>query len=180
MCVLVCCFTDMFWLFYWCVLWCVVSLMCCGVLYYWCGVFFTDMCCGGVFYWCVLYVVSLCCGVLFQWCDVFYWGVLCVVSLMCCVFHWCVLWCVVSRMCCVLFYGCVLFHWRGVLHGHRAASVMERPVCQCGLHIAFSRPRLAMLSDNVRNSTYLHVLRKVSGTMTLLINRPSPLVPHSC
>ncbi|KAK7504556.1 hypothetical protein BaRGS_00004042 [Batillaria attramentaria] len=42
----------------------------------------------------------------------------------------------------------------------QAPKVLERPVCQCGLHITLSRPRLAILSDPVRNSIYLKLLKK--------------------
>ena len=66
-----------------------------------------------------------------------------------------------------------------VMCDHRAASVLERPVCQCGLHVAFSRPRLAMLSDSVRNNIYLHALQKVSVAMKSLVIHPSYFFTHS-
>lgn len=39
-------------------------------------------------------------------------------------------------------------------------SVAERPVCECGLHIAVSRSRLAMLGEKHRNSVFYEVLKK--------------------
>ena len=43
----------------------------------------------------------------------------------------------------------------------RKASVVERPVCEYGLHVAVSRTRLAMLNDPYRNKVYLNLLQKV-------------------
>ncbi|KAK7114180.1 hypothetical protein V1264_000285 [Littorina saxatilis] len=59
----------------------------------------------------------------------------------------------------------------------QTAAVTERPVCECGLHIALSRQRLAMLGDPVRNNTYLTVLTKhiTSSSVCLCISDGSLL-----
>ena len=38
------------------------------------------------------------------------------------------------------------------------------PVCRCGAHVVYSRPRMAMLSDRSRNNAYAAALKKVSKT----------------
>ena len=43
----------------------------------------------------------------------------------------------------------------------------DRPICVCGTHITYSRSRLGMLSDPVRNKTYMNVLRKVRSIIII-------------
>lgn len=52
---------------------------------------------------------------------------------------------------------------------NQQASVLQRPVCQCGLHITLSRPRLAMLSDPIRNSAYLKILNKHVNSSSVVL-----------
>lgn len=64
----------------------------------------------------------------------------------------------------------------------RETKIPERPVCTCGLHLTYSRSRLAMLSDSNRNDLYLRVLRKASGLhalhvfMSLKANQDKPKI----
>lgn len=54
----------------------------------------------------------------------------------------------------------------------------QRPVCTCGLHIAFSRNRLAQLNDEHRNSVFVKALQKhLSPTSVCLVISDGSLLP---
>ncbi|XP_076448751.1 protein arginine N-methyltransferase 7-like [Babylonia areolata] len=48
-------------------------------------------------------------------------------------------------------------------------DLSERPVCECSLHMAVSRSRLGMLSDESRNSVFLQTLRKHVSSTTVCV-----------
>ena len=41
----------------------------------------------------------------------------------------------------------------------------DRPVCTCGIHLAWSRSRLRMLNDSARNNKLMAALTKVYNTI---------------
>ncbi|XP_022092026.1 protein arginine N-methyltransferase 7-like isoform X2 [Acanthaster planci] len=60
--------------------------------------------------------------------------------------------------------------WFNVSHSDKPRVDPERPVCHCGVHVAWSRPRIGMLNDAVRTEAYTQALRKVVSDKTLCVS----------
>ncbi|XP_038070296.1 protein arginine N-methyltransferase 7-like [Patiria miniata] len=60
--------------------------------------------------------------------------------------------------------------WFNVSQSPKPNVEPERPVCHCGAHVAWSRPRIGMLNDAARTETFTQALRKVVNDKTLCVS----------
>ncbi|XP_064611177.1 protein arginine N-methyltransferase 7-like [Liolophura sinensis] len=45
----------------------------------------------------------------------------------------------------------------------------KRGVCRCGAHMTYSRPRIAMLNDDYRNTVYIHTMKQVVNSQSVCL-----------
>ncbi|XP_071785019.1 protein arginine N-methyltransferase 7-like [Asterias amurensis] len=60
--------------------------------------------------------------------------------------------------------------WFNVGHTELPKVDIERPICRCGAHVVWSRPRIGMLNDATRTGKYTQVLQKVVKKESLCVS----------